>query len=372
MYKSLVLFFSLFAFIFPGLALADVQSSERIHGEVVEVVHEEKKDLATFSGQTMSGKTQEIRVKLLDGSHRGETVSIINDFFILKTGDKLFVDRNEDETGRVMYQFEAPDRGWALAFFTTLFVIVVLSFGGKEGLRALLALGGSLFAIAVILIPQLLGGAPPVLLSSVVAVVILVVAIAVTHGLNRISLVAILGTGGTILLAAFLSWWGIKVAYLSGITDDTSVYLNINKGGQLDFSGLLLGSIIIGTLGALTESAITQVLVVQELFAAGVKLKHVYARAMKVGRAHVGALVNTLALAYVGSGLPMLLYFWGTDAPGIVANNEIFATEIIRTMIGSIAVVLAVPLTTIIAVWLLKGTPVGSHVEQGHGHNHTH
>lgn len=360
----------LMSIMMPLFSYAEAEMRERLRAEVVEVVHEESKEIPTFTGAITKGKEQDIRVEILEGTHKGEEVEIANDFFMLKEGDKLFIDRMEDETGRITYQFEAPDRRAPLLVVVILFIATVLAFGGREGVRALLALCGSLFALGVILIPGLLGGASPVLISSLISLAILVLAILITHGFNRISLVAILGTGGTVILAAILAIWGIHAAHLSGITDDVSVYLNIQKGGSLDFSGLLLGSIIIGMLGALTESAITQVLVVQELFAAGVKLSHVYTRAMKVGRAHVGALVNTLALAYVGSGLPMLLYFWGTDSPSIVANNEIFATEIIRTMVGSIAVVFAVPLTTIIAVYLLRNTPVGSHVEHSHGHNH--
>jgi len=141
---------------------------------------------------------------------------------------------------------------------------------------------------------------------------------------------------------------------LSGFGSDASVYLNFATDGKLDFAGLLLGSIIIGILGVLDDVSITQSSVVQELKAANPALqgKELYTRAIRVGRDHVASLINTLALAYVGVALPLVLFLSTSEAPlGQLFNQEIVAAEIVRIIIGSIGVILAVPFTTALAAW---------------------
>ena len=143
---------------------------------------------------------------------------------------------------------------------------------------------------------------------------------------------------------------------LTGFANEESVYLNINTGGNINFQGLLLGGILIGLLGVLYDASIGQAVSVDELHRVAPHLPRstIYKRAIRIGREHIGALVNTLAIAYVGASLPLLLlYSTSTDGFAVTLNREIFSTEIIRTMIGSIGLVLAVPITTLIATYLL-------------------
>jgi uncharacterized membrane protein len=145
---------------------------------------------------------------------------------------------------------------------------------------------------------------------------------------------------------------------LTGFSSEESIFLNFNTRGSIDFSGLLLGGILIGLLGVLYDAAIGQSVSVDELHRAGPHLskRYIFTRAIRIGREHIGALVNTLAIAYVGASLPLLLLFYQSSASaGLMINQEIFATEIIRTMIGSIGLVLAVPITTVISIFLIVG-----------------
>ena len=132
---------------------------------------------------------------------------------------------------------------------------------------------------------------------------------------------------------------------------------------------------MIGLLGILYDAAIGQAIAVEELKRAAAHYSHweLYRRALRIGREHIGALVNTLAIAYVGVSLPLLLLLHFTNMSiEATINQEIFATEIIRTMVGSIGLILAVPLTTLISVWMLrKGKPSDARPE-GHGHSHSH
>ena len=298
-------------------------------------------------------------------------MTIENDFLVLEKGDKFFLRHSIDGLdGREMYAVRDIDRRGVILGFIILFAIVVIVFSGKQGLRSILSLAGSFFVILYILVPSLLKGYPPVLTSIAIAAVILFLAIFLTHGFNRESGVAFSGTVLAVILTGILAYVGVELASLSGFASDEAVYLNFNTRGMLDFTGLLLGGIMIGVLGVLDDIAITQAAIVSELYSSAPHLskKEIYIKAIRVGKEHAGALVNTLALAYTGVSLPLLLLFSTSDSSmASIINQEIFATEIIRTTVGSIGLILTVPITTLLAVYALKNYK-GKH----HGHSHIH
>ena len=237
----------------------------------------------------------------------------------------------------------------------------MIVFGGKQGLRGLITLTGSLVFIFLVLFPAILQGDSPVTVSIAVSSLIIILGSYVTHGFNRTTSSAILGMLATILVTGgVLAYVAVHATRLRGFETEDAVYLNQNTKGAIDFVGLLLGGILIGLLGVLYDAAIGQAVVVEELRRAGPELTapQVFKRALRIGREHIGALVNILALAYVGASLPLLLLFFTSAYPfSITLNNEIFATEIIRSMIGSIGLILAVPITTLISVVVLFRFP---------------
>ena len=166
----------------------------------------------------------------------------------------------------------------------------------------------------------------------------------------------------TVIFTGALAYFAVHCTQLSGNSSEEAVYLNFDTNGTINFVGLLLGGILIGLLGVLYVSAIGQAIAVEELhnIAPHLPRKFIFKRALRIGREHIGALVNTLAIAYVGALLPLLLLFY-TSGVNIVQtiNQEIFSTEIIRTLIGSMGLVLAVPITTFLAVILLVKPKAG-------------
>ncbi len=154
-----------------------------------------------------------------------------------------------------------------------------------------------------------------------------------------------------------MAYFAVHNSQLTGISGDESIYLNFNTTGGIDLVGLLMGGIMIGLLGVLYDVSIGQSIAVEELhnIASHLSRWKIYKRAIRIGREHIGALVNTLAIAYVGASLPLLLLFYsGADASfSTIINREVFATEIIRILIGSIGLVLAVPITTLLSVIML-------------------
>jgi uncharacterized membrane protein len=343
---------------------------EIMKAKVVEVVSQEKKEVP---GTDVQSVYQTIKAEILEGDKKGEVVTIENDYLVLEKGDKFFLRHSIDGMdGREMYSVRDVDRQGVILGFIILFAVVIIIFSGRQGVRSLISLAGSFFVILYVLVPSLLKGYPPVLTSIAIAAVILFLAIFLTHGFNRESTVAFTGTVMAVILTGVLAYLGVELASLSGFASDEAVYLNFNTRGTLDFAGLLLGGIMIGVLGVLDDIAITQAAVVSELYnsASHLSRKEIYMKAIRVGKEHVGALVNTLALAYTGASLPLLLLFSTSDSSmGSIINQEIFATEIIRTTVGSIGLILTVPITTLLAVYMLKGYK-GKHHSHTHAHSH--
>jgi uncharacterized membrane protein len=238
-----------------------------------------------------------------------------------------------------------------------LFVGITVFLGGKQGIRGLLSLIMSLLLIVFVLLPAILEGYSPILVSIGVASLIVLVGAYVTHGFSRMTTTAVLGMVGTITCTGILAHLAIAWTQLSGFSAEEATYLHLNSRGTIDLTGLLLGGIIIGLLGVLYDAAIGQSVAVEELREAGQGLsrREIYIRALRIGREHIGALVNTLAIAYVGAALPLLLLFYGIPDLDVVEtlNREIFAAEAVRILVGSIGVILVVPITTLIATALL-------------------
>lgn len=309
---------------------------------------------------------QTLKVRILDGEARGQSVTVDNDYLLLKAGDAVYLRHTVNRLeGIDTYVVSEPYRLPVLWFFGGLFLVCLFIFGGKQGLRGLVSLGVSLLCIGYLLLPGILAGYSPILLSVGIASIIVVAGSYITHGFNKTTTAAVLGMLATIAITGALAYSGIHAARLSGYSNEETVYLNFNTHGTIDFVGLLFGGIMIGLLGVLYDAAIGQAVAVEELLAIGghVSRGEIVRRALRIGREHIGALVNILAIAYVGASLPLLLLFEQTVTnPAVTINQELFATEILRTAISSTGLILAVPLTTFIAVWMLRGrTPGAEH-----------
>lgn len=332
-------------------------SQETVRAEVVRVGTSETRDVP---GTDVRHEYQTLEARILEGMDTGRVVTIENDFLALQPGDTFFVIRYVNDVGGLTYTIQDVDRRGALVTLLVLFAGLVVLFGGWYGVRSLMALMGSFLVLLYVLVPGILAGWHPLVATFVIATGLLVGAITLTHGVNRESLIAIAGTVGAIFVTVWVAAWSVDFAHLSGFSAEESVFLNVATRGSLDLVGLLIGGIIIGTIGVLDDIAITQVSVVRELIAANrtYTRRDVFLRAMRVGREHVGAVVNTLALAYMGVSLPLVLLMYTAPMAGASQYNmEVFATEIVRTVVGSVGIVLAVPFVTLLAVRFLHNRP---------------
>lgn len=316
-----------------------------------------------------------VSARITSGSEQGKTIAFQNyytdgDGQKLNVGEHIYVTRSvSDDSGNLVpvYQYSSidHDRMPVVILFCILFLACIVWLGGKQGMRGLISLAGGICLIVFVFLPGVIHGDSPILLSIAVASFVATIGAYITHGFSRMTTSAILGMIITIVFAAFLSDFAVHAGYLSGITDEnTSEMFSNPMPGQppIDFQGLLLGGIIIGLLGVLYDAAIGQSVAVEELARAGPTLSRsaVYRRAFRMGREHIGALVNTLVLAYIGASLPTMLsiyesvtYFGKGYAWEPFVNMEFIATEIIRTSAGAVGLMLTIPITTFVAVHLL-------------------
>ena len=241
-------------------------------------------------------------------------------------------------------------------------------------LRSLISLLVSVAAIIFLLVPALLAGYNPVLASVAIAGAVLALVLFGTHGFSPRVWIAFGGTFSAVAVTGIIAYVASDAMRLTGFGSDASVYLNFATDGELDLAGLLLGGIIIGILGVLDDISITQASVVQELKAANANFTfhELYTRASRVGKYHLGSIVNTLALAYVGVSLPLILLYSKTGSSlGLVLNQEVVAGELLRIIVGSIGLILAVPATTAVAAWYFQNTKVAEDKDLVHcGHHH--
>lgn len=392
MKRFLTLTICLFALAAPA---AHAQQNELVPEKVTmmtaKVLHIDKQEVRDVPGTNTKTNFQTIRVEVLDGAEKGKEVTVDNDYLSLKVGEVFYMTHTtESLDGSDYYTVNDPYRLPSLFLLVAMFVGAVFVFGGKQGIRGLVSLVGSFLVIFYVLLPAILHGYSPLLVTVGVASVIIVLGSYVTHGFTRSTTAAVIGMILTVCVTGALAYWSVGLTRLTGFGSEEAVYLNLNAQGSIDILGLLLGGIIIGLLGVLYDAAIGQAVSVEELMrvAPHVSKAIIYERAVRIGREHIGALVNTLAIAYVGASLPLLLLFYQTTNAGILPtiNTEIFATEIVRIMVGSMGLVLAIPITTLVAVWFLgRRLDGGADAHQAeaelaelvahehtHSHGHTH
>lgn len=322
--------------------------------EVLEVISSGERPVP---GIGITEQFQSISVRIIEGPRKGEVHTLENSTAIMfDEGDVFYLHRLEGSMGEDVWSVGEPDRRWVLLGLTILFIAATVLVAGKAGARSLLALAGSFAIIVFGLVPALSAGAPAAITCTLLAVGILAFSMFVTHGWDNRTLIALAGSIAALALAAVIAEGAVSMAKMSGFVSDESVFLNFVTQGGLSLPGLLLGGILIGVVGVLNDISVSQVHTVAEIHKANPSLtwREVLQTSMKVGKEHLGAVINTLPLAYAGVSLPLLLLFSGTDAPILFTlNREIFSAEIIRTLAGGIGLTLSGVVATVLAAYLL-------------------
>ncbi|MEI7497985.1 MAG: YibE/F family protein [Candidatus Falkowbacteria bacterium] len=347
----------------PVFALEQTAPDTTFEARVTKVILEEQvKQLdGGFSRQ------QNLELVGLDGAYIHKTLEYngIGQIDAIKkniyhAGDRVLVVASSDDVGHINYYITDYVRTDAIWWLGGIFIAILLLIGGWKGFRSLLSLMLTFVVMMWYIVPQILDGSDPVIVTTIGSLVILGAIIYVTEGFKREAHVGVLAIFISLMITIGFSYAFINLAKLSGLATEESSFLLGLGVGEINFQGLLLAGMIIGALGVLDDVVIAQVATVKEISAANINQSRwdVYKRAHAVGIAHISSMTNTLFLAYAGASLSLLILF-SSGQSGFAnwhqaINNEMLATEIVRTLVGSIGLVLAVPISTGLALWLIK------------------
>ncbi|MFA6532981.1 MAG: YibE/F family protein [Patescibacteria group bacterium] len=377
---SLILLFLLFSVLIPtaNFVFAQENSEQNTYQEEIfeakisEIL--EQKEITREDGS--KSILQKLKLTGLEGKWKdkevifdGTEVDVIAKN-LYKKGDKVIVSYSQDLDGNDYYYVTDFVRRGKLYWLAAIFVLIILLTGKWRGFRALLGLIFSFFIILKLIIPQILNGHNALFISLACALLIIFVSTYLVYGLNKKSTVAILGTFAGITIVGLFSIIFTNFTRLAGFAQEETIYLVGLTGGNINLQGLLLAGFIIGALGVLDDITVSQVSTVQEIHGTNPNLTRleIYKKAMRVGVDHIASMVNTLFLAYAGASLPLLLLFSFKQPPfltfGQVINHEIIATEIVRALVGSIGLALAVPITTFLAAYFYKNKKRGGAGEE--------
>ncbi len=294
------------------------------------------------------------RVQTANGDVQAVIQSLQTPFTV---GSSVVLDKTElaGETSYVVTDFV---RTPALIRLFAIFVILTLVVAGMNGVRSIFGLYVSIAIIFTFVLPQITMGGNPLFVTMMAALVIIFASYYLTHGFATKTTIAVVGTLAALIFTGVLVLLFSKLSYLTGFGSEEAFYLPAGIGTAENIYNLYLAGVMIGTIGVLDDITIAQAGIVAELAEANHKLgmAELFVRAMRIGHDHIGSLVNTLVLVYAGSGLPLLLLFINSQQTVMsLVNYEPIAEEIVRTLVGSMGLIVAVPLTTMIAAyWYAK------------------
>ena len=268
------------------------------------------------------------------------------------------------------YAFVDYERTTPMLLLAILFVVVALLVGRLRGARSLVGLAVSLAIVLVFIVPAILDGRSPLAVAIVGSLAVMLVTMALAHGVGPKTAAAAIGTSLALLVTVLLGVLFTDLTHLTGFASEEATFLQLSDT-SLSLRGLVVAGLVIGALGVLDDLTLTQASAVLALRRANPAMhaRALYRGALDVGRDHITATINTLVLAYVGASLPILLIFSVGDLPfSDTINQEVIATQVVATLVGSIGLMSAVPITTGLAALLAVRIPAASLPGGGHSH----
>lgn len=306
-----------------------------------------------------------IRLMITSGEEKNKEVEVESGIGLyspeqdgLGVGETVIVQKTE-ALGKIEYAIYDRYRIAPIIFIAVIFFALVVFFSRIKGAGSILGLGISIFILGGYIVPRIIQGEDPLFTSLIGAFGIALLSLFTAHGLNRRTAIALLSTILTLGLSAALAIFFVYLSKLTGLGSEGSFYLQTTGLENLNPKGILLGGIIIGALGILDDITTAQTAAVDEIRKANpaFSLKELYRRGLSVGKEHIASLVNTLVLAYAGASMPLFILFSinpNSQPFWVTLNSEFIAEEIIRTLVGSVTLVLAVPIATFLAAYFLQ------------------
>lgn len=354
-----VLCLFLFLTIIPSVFITSAQSSEIYYKAHVEKILDQGEKTA----YGIATPYQQVVLKILDGDMNGKEITIdhgqgvsLDKNQLVKAGDTVLVMQYMNADNTPVFQIADKYRLDKVIPIIIFFFLSILLLSGWKGVGSIIGMVISLVIIAQYIVPQILAGKDPLFVSIVGCLVIMISTIYLAHGVSKKTTIALVSTFITLFVTGLLSILFVKITQLTGLGSEDAFSLRLGPTAHINFQGLLLGGILIGALGVLDDVTTGLSASIFELAKANPKyrFKQLFASGLVIGREHIASLVNTLVLAYAGSSLPIFIFIAlnpNHTPMHVILNDGLIVEEIIRTLAGSMGLLLAVPLTTVLAAY---------------------
>lgn len=315
------------------------------------------------SNKSELGALQLVKIKLLDKKNKNEIIQLENVLtgnpyydIKLKKGAKVILHVEEQE-GVLNYSIEDLYRLNILLALTLIFAFLLIFVGRKKGINSLISIGIICFLSIKVLSPMILLGINPIVATILICFLSTLITLYLVGGFNRKSTAATIGCILSLIIAAILAILSVKFANLTGFSNEHSMFL-YSAHPELDFVSICVSIIILATMGAVMDVAISIASTINEIYTIDPSktVKELFASGMNVGKDIIGTMANTLILVYIGSSLPLILLASNIDIQKFLNLNQVF-TEISSAIIGSSAIVICVPITAIVASFMIKNSP---------------
>jgi uncharacterized membrane protein len=333
-------------------------NTQTFRGEVVAVLEQPCPPPVDGTPQSPPGAAQRcgsVKVKPAAGPDRGQVIETEVPAGpgapTVHLGDSIVLMYLPDSPGGRPYQIADHERSKSLLALGLAFALAIVAFGRWRGLTALVGLAVTFGVLLLFIVPAILSGESPLLVAIVGSAAIMLSVLFLTHGFNMTTSIAVMGTLASLTLTGLLSAMATTGTHLTGVASEEATFLNISYQ-NVNMRGLLLAGILIGSLGVLDDICVTQAATVTELAASNPAMtgSALYRAATRVGRAHIASVINTIILAYAGASLPLLILFAAGNVPtGDLLTSQFVAEELVRSAVGTIGLIAAVPLTTALA-----------------------
>ncbi len=324
-------------------------------GKIVEIL--EERDIQ-FEEQTQ--KYQKLKVEIFNTE---ESIEIENGLFPstqviqYRVGDRIEITQDTDIEGNTIYYILGYVRSTPLLILSIIFVILAILVGRKKSFFSIVSMILSFLIIINFILPRIQQGNDPVLIAILGCLLIVPITFYLSHSFEKKTTIAILGTFVSLIITGILSYIFVQYAHLTGAETEEAMILQSMTGSKYNLQGILLAGIIIGTLGVMDDITVSQTAIVFQLkdLKKDISRRELFRRSLNIGRDHIASMINTLVLVYAGASLPLLLIFSNNPRPfSDVVNIEMVSTEIVRTLVGSIGLILAVPITTYLAAFFVS------------------
>ncbi|QSZ27102.1 YibE/F family protein [Aceticella autotrophica] len=338
------------------------KNTDEVYGKIINMEANSKKtnkDSHSFN----------VDIKILSGKFKGKTITVpnlvvgfisnsqSNNQEYAKLGDEVLVNLNQDADGNIkdayIYEIVRYKYLYKLSLF---FLILLILFGGIKGFKSIITLLITGFAVIKILIPLILNGYNAILTTAIICILLVIINLIIINGCNKKTLSAIIGTSGGVLIAGAIAFFLNSVIRVNGFTDEEiQSMINITQNQNINLTGIYFAGLIMGALGAVMDVSMSIASAVYEIKAIRPKISviELIKSGMNVGKDIMGTMTNTLILAYVGGSMYIIIMILPyINTLSTVINQDIIAAEILKTLAGSIGLIIAIPLTVIVSTFL--------------------